>query len=103
MKELLMILEELHEADKEDIFGICDYVESESVLITDEYVEAKLRDLFRSWPHYSGSIVFPIPGGGDAYEEAYHNGKSWDRDTEYGALRWNLLEHCIKELRNDLH
>lgn len=73
-----------------------------------------LRKHFKTWKHYSGHIGFPIPSrpltkwerfrtkwfgsviGSPA--EAYKDRKGmWDKDTEYGRLRWDLLEHIIKE------
>ena len=32
--------------------------------------------------------------------DAYFNNLDnlWDRDTEYGRLRWDLLDHIIKEM-----
>lgn len=58
-----------------------------------------LIKLFELWPKYSGSIVFPIPGGMLAYNEAKLNDTLWDLNTEYGQLRWELLEWLIEELQ----
>lgn len=61
--------------------------------------ELDLIQLFKRWPKYSGSIVFPMPGGMYAYNEASLNNTLWDRNTEYGQLRWELLEWLIEELQ----
>ena len=59
------------------------------------YMKAALRAAMMSWPKYSGDFIYPIPGGGMAYDN--HRAK-WDRTTEYGRLRWELLDWIIQEL-----
>ena len=51
--------------------------------------------LWRDWPHYRGEDRYPVPGGMDAYDEALEADDMWDRETEYGRLRWDLLNHVI--------
>lgn len=69
------------------------------------YSTAELRQFlnsFKTWPHYSGDIDFPVPSPDksiDAIDAYFDNlGDLWNRDTEYGRLRWDLLDHIIKEL-----
>ena len=52
-----------------------------------------------TWPQYSGDIDFPVPGPAAAIDAYFDN--LWDRDTEYGRLRWDLLDHIIKEMSTD--
>lgn len=59
----------------------------------------ELAELFVSWPKYSGHNHYPIAGGHVAYRKAYNDDTMWDRNTEYGALRWELLEWLIEELQ----
>lgn len=61
---------------------------------------AELEILFQSWPLFSGDITFPVPSSAAAPDDAYlyRKGSMWDRETEYGANRWLLLEHCIVQL-----
>lgn len=63
-----------------------------------------LFTLFKRWPKYSGLKYFPIPDNCRFPEDAYLNNKAfWDRNTSYGALRWELLEFCIDQLENEDH
>lgn len=60
--------------------------------------EEHLAVLFRSWPKFSGNVVYPVPGVDRMTPSA-----AWARihDVwvgEYGALRRELLDHCIAEL-----
>lgn len=62
--------------------------------------DEQLDALFRSWPKFSGSVVYPVPGVDRMTpSEAF----VLTRDVwvgEYGDLRWELLEHCIAELED---
>lgn len=72
--------------------------------------DAKLamRDLMVKWPGGTGSGAFPVPHpsalhgqayAGQAYTEHSLGGLNmWDRETEYGASRWALLEWMIEQL-----
>lgn len=60
--------------------------------------EALARHYALRWPKHSGDWYFPIPGGVDAF---YNCPDKWDRSTEYGRLRWELLDFLIEELRNE--
>lgn len=77
--------------------GICSQFDLYSA-----YERRQFRDSFKTWPHYSGDISFPVPSPDVQIEaiDAYFDnlGVLWDRDTEYGRLRWDLLDHIIKEM-----
>ena len=45
---------------------------------------------FKSWAHFSGDAVVPF------FAFISHI-DLWDIETEYGRLRWHLLEHLINE------
>lgn len=63
--------------------------------------------LMRQWPERSGHIDWPVPASRtDTSPEsaqykymASDTKKMWDRNTEYGQLRWELLEWLIEELQ----
>lgn len=78
-------------------------------------------DLCSRWPEHSGAMSYPVPAPFRAYGEcgkwdakqafdethkaslagSYDwsmNSYMWDKNTEYGAARWRLLEFLIKEL-----
>lgn len=78
-----------------------------------------LNDCFKTWPHFSGYLSYPIvitkkeESAFYTYskeESAFYtyskcidgNLNFWDHETEYGALRLNLLNHIIDCLRKDL-
>lgn len=60
----------------------------------------QLGALFRSWPKFSGNVVYPVPGVDSMTpSEAF----VYIRDVwegEYGDLRCELLDHCIAELED---
>lgn len=58
-----------------------------------------LEKLFVKWPKFSGCVVYPIEGKWQAYDSARFNRTLWDRNTEHGQLRWELLEWLIEELQ----
>lgn len=61
--------------------------------------DINLMPIFSTWEHYSGQPDFPVPHPTLSPYLAYMNTENrWDRDTEYGALRWNLLAHVIRNL-----
>lgn len=84
--------------------GICSsidaYFDRKSITL-ESYDTMRIRDLMSRWPEYSGRAFYPIPDTvfEDPYE-AYHQCTTgmWNKDTEYGCLRWELLEFCIEAL-----
>ena len=57
-----------------------------------------LCPFFKSWPKFSGYADYPVPDpdGVRTPWEAYHTLTPWYSD--YGALRVELLKHCIATL-----
>lgn len=95
--ELLVALIKVRDADGDTNHGICC-----AILPYVKNIDAawdRLDELFKQWPKYSGIIHHPIPGGGIVYDKAKHSATLWDRNTEYGKLRWELLEWLIEELQ----
>ena len=66
-----------------------------------------LLHLMQQWPGRSGHIYFPVPASRidtspKAAQVKYvksNTKQMWDRDTEHGQLRWELLEWLIEELQ----
>ena len=84
-----------------DTHAICRYVDadSEAWKIRDSFT--MLQKLFRSWPKSTQSVSYPVPDPRGisarlAYMEGRHHGM-WV--GEYGALRMELLEWMIEQLR----
>lgn len=83
--------------------GICTQV-SEHLTIPER---GCLLHLMQQWPGCSGSVNYPVPASRTdtspeaarrKYMESYTK-QMWDRDTEHGQLRWELLEWLIEELQ----
>lgn len=55
-----------------------------------------LHSVFRKYPYYSGSMLYPVPGGMEGYEEAQAAGNLWNPDEPQGAFRWSLLSFLIE-------
>lgn len=100
---LLAALRAIHESPN-PVIGICGQVGAKLTGQTPQMllaVDELLSTLFKRWPKYSGLRHFPIPDICRHPEDAYHNNEAfWDRNTSYGALRWELLEFCIAQLEN---
>ena len=62
------------------------------------------KEYVKTWKHYNGDAVYPIPSPleGVKGEEAYYDYtlNKWDRNTPYGQLRYDLLDHLIKEFKH---
>ena len=82
-------------------FGICRNVELK-MFPAHDFCKELITHYSRSWDKYSGNVIYPVPnpsGGGPAI--AYNSCRNlWV--GEYGALRYELLDHLIKEVQNDL-
>lgn len=101
MTDLLTALKQLREnGPKNRDAGICSQFDLCGSYRSEE--RRQFRDSFKTWPHYSGDISFPVPSSDKSIEaiDAYFDKGNdlWDRDTEYGRLRWDLLDHIIKEM-----
>ena len=59
-----------------------------------------LKRAFRTWPKFSGNADFPIndPTGIETAYNVYDQLPKWI--GEYGALRFELLDHIIDFLKN---
>ena len=60
-----------------------------------------LKQAFRTWPKFSGDVDFPIddPFGIETPDDAYTRLPKWT--GEYGALRFELLDHVIDFLKKE--
>lgn len=101
MTDLLTALKQLRENgpyNRDE--GICAHLDLYGLYSKDE--RRQFRDSFKTWPHYSRDIGFPVPSPDKSIAsiDAYFDNLDdlWDRDTEYGRLRWDLLDHIIKEM-----
>ena len=63
------------------------------------YINGFMQSVYPEYEGFSGNIVFPVTAGGTSPNEEYlvagRKGESWDRDTEYGRKRWELVELLI--------
>lgn len=79
-----------------------------------KYAETRLCSLHlthwaRKWPKYSGWENYPVPSPAldetpcaVFYRSCMVRGGMWGKKNPYGALRWELLEFMIAELKAHL-
>lgn len=106
MASLLEKLQELHtNGPKPYCHGICTQLTSLTSLTRLE--RGYMLHLMQLWPGSSRHPDFPVPANrtDTSLKAAQHKymasdtKQMWDRDTEHGQLRWELLEWLIKELQ----
>ena len=86
--------------------GICDsvrrYLEGHSDNYFTVWDSHTIYELMREWPKHSGNNEFPITVRGiNPMKEYLGCYDKWDRKTEYGRLRWELLEWLINKLESE--
>ena len=101
---LLEKLQELHTNGPAPYdHGICTQLSEHLTVLERGY----MLHLMQLWPGSSGNIDFPVPANRtDTSPEAAlikymesNTKQMWDRNTEHGQLRWELLEWLIEELQ----
>lgn len=101
---LLEKLQELHtNGPALHNYGICTQITRHLTIREGLY----MLHLMQQWPGHSGSRNYPVPASRTdrsslAAQLKYAESSTkqmWDRDTEYGQLRWELLEWLIEELQ----
>lgn len=108
-QHLLNMLKKIHEK-RDNLTGICNNIRI--YMEWDEAGKEKFLKLVKAWPKYSGRLYYPVPAPQDmikqlgdpltAAEYAYLTARNyWDKRTEYGRLRWELLEWMIQELEKE--
>jgi len=84
--------------------GVCHMVHRDCAGFTVSLNDLACDTLFRRWRHFSGSAGFPIPDptGASSPFTAYCSNSTrrrlWDKETEYGALRHDLLNFMREEV-----
>ena len=68
-----------------------------------------VRQTMTKWPKYSGDYDYPVPSTmeGRTPSQCFHDFHDklkdlWNRNTEYGALRWELLDWLTKQPELDV-
>lgn len=87
--------------------GICANLEYVLNVAGYEYSRSRFEDvlesLFRSWPDKSTMSAYPVGNWCDPREIFWSHFDSasnmWNKNTKYGAARYDLLNHCIAELQ----
>lgn len=72
-------------------YGICVYSGDSAV-----------QHLVKYWPKYSGNKLYPVPHPTLHPRTAYDNCSKWDKRTQYGKDRWELLQFIIKHIEDEL-
>lgn len=94
MTKLERLLKELKKLQAGDITfrkeGICYNVSSSGV--------SCLQKAWVQWPKYSGTQWFPVPSPSAVFPvvSSYYTYTKWDKDTEYGKLRYELVDFLIE-------
>lgn len=90
-------------------FGICGNVfsieELETPFINEYYEKVEkflAKCVFAKWPKFSGKLYAPIPHVDGAYIAFARIYNKWDKSTEYGCLRWELLDFLIEEISKQI-
>lgn len=104
---LLAALQELKDkGPTHEEYGICSNANTlmrSNQVPTDirHHADYKLSLLAQQWEHYSGYPFYPVPHTERAADDAYTHYRvapKWDKNTEYGHLRWELLDFLIATL-----
>lgn len=104
MANLLTALKQLKEqGPAPHNYGICTQISRHLTIRESRY----MSHLMQQWPGRSGSRNYPVPASrtdrsylAAQLKYAESNTKQmWDRNTEQGQLRWELLEWLIEELQ----
>jgi hypothetical protein len=96
--------------------GICggvksryfDYVPKDVVITLErrdlmlEYNTQKMRELYSTWPPYSGCYVYPVPATSCDLPSEQYNATHNMWEGQYGDLRKDLLEHLIRGVQAEL-
>lgn len=72
-----------------------------TVRVTDVVID-HIQNLALTWEHHSGDLKYPVPYPVAvcprfAYEDTTDY---WDKSTEYGQLRYELLDYLIERVEN---
>lgn len=105
VQAIVVILERLKKQGfpKDTKNGLCCEVE----LFTSAEAKSILQECFKAWPKFSGSLSYPVPSvtHGLTPRDEYTCASGfdmWSKDEPYGALRWELVDHCIAYLKEQL-
>lgn len=82
--------------------GICSKLDRHCKSVNASELTVWLWSKFGTWSKFSGDKTYPIKGNYEAYSKAVQNDSMFSRTTRYGRLRWNLLNHLIREAKKDL-
>lgn len=93
LSQLLIALKLIRKERLLNNCGICANV-GELVDIDDES-HKELSKLMCLWPKFSGSRAFPVGGSLTGYTNAASNRTLWDKSTDEGRLRFELLDYLI--------
>ena len=62
-----------------------------------------LHHFWKSWPHFSGKLHYPIPHPDLEADEAFFEYQNlWNKTDPYCALRWELVDWLIDQIKIEL-
>lgn len=99
LKELCILKIKTLNTDAPPIYGICNWLSY--------YNDLTFQKIYKQWPNWSGVNGYPVPSTTSiSPEHMFHQSlkynKLWDKTTEYGKLRYDLLDYCIEFCSNQL-
>ena len=92
MQALLTALKLVREERVYEDCGICANV---GVHLDD--IPNSFYQLMRKWPKFSGAGCYPV-NGAHSYYAARKDGTLWDKSTDEGRLRFELLDYLIENV-----
>ena len=107
-KKVLQALKAIHRSKelRRNTIGICGavkwYFAEDGKTIFTIRDQDVLQRLMKDWPKHSGVMEFPISVGKiSPWKKYVQCDNKWNRKTEYGRLRWELLEWLINKLESE--
>lgn len=103
MTTITEMLKKIRECPARTKTGICS---QDGIVFLDDAPFELLKDVMAKWPKYSGSRLYPVPvdedNKGNPTSAYYFYKELWDKNTEYGRLRWELLDWLIEQPELDV-
>ena len=96
MATIVDLLKKVHEGPDKPKCGICS---QRGIIELETPAFELLKEVMAKWPKSSGSRLYPVPSPDpESPSVAYYTHNDlWNKNTEYGRLRWELLDWLIEQ------
>lgn len=106
LQTALVALKRIQEGSYDKVCGICYNLNGNADWEpgTDSTGNQLVAHYAKSWQHYTGEKEYPVPHPELPAWLAYTvaNLYLWDKSHPYGSLRWDLLNHIIECIEEEL-